>query len=43
MVTEPATISPADRMYTVELALKKKKSMNTLTQNRNPITITKKT
>lgn len=24
MVTEPATISPADRMYTVELALKKK-------------------
>lgn len=25
MVTEPATISPADRMYTVELALKKKK------------------
>lgn len=25
MVTEPATLSPADRMYTVELALKKKK------------------
>lgn len=26
MVTEPATLSPADRMYTVELALKKKKN-----------------
>lgn len=46
MITEPATLSPTDRRCTVKLLAQRtsqKKSMKILTQNRNPITITKQT